>query len=64
MKMQYDGYDKVGYTSKDLYNICHLHKQEIIIGGDAQIVISHLKERQNRYSDFFLKYMTDGEGHL
>ena len=39
-------------------------KQDIIAGGDAQTIISHLMERQNRDSDFFLKYMTDGEGHL
>ncbi|XP_039778150.1 protein FAR1-RELATED SEQUENCE 5-like [Panicum virgatum] len=62
--MQYGGYDKVGYTSRDLYNFCHLYKQEIIAGGDAQTIISHLMERQIRDSDFFFKYMTDGEGHL
>ncbi|XP_039778235.1 protein FAR1-RELATED SEQUENCE 5-like [Panicum virgatum] len=44
MEMQYGGYDKVGYTSRDLYNFCHLYKQEIIAGGDAQTVISHLTE--------------------
>jgi len=64
MEMQYGGYDKVGYTSRDLYNFCHLYKQEIIAAGDAQTIISHLMERQNRDSDFFFKYMTDGEGHL
>ena len=64
MEMQYGGYDKVGYTSRDLYNFCHLYKQEIIAAGDAQTIISHLMERQNRDSDFFFKYMTNGEGHL
>ena len=43
MEMQYGGYDKVGYTSSDLYNFYNLYKQEIIAGGDAQTVISHLK---------------------
>jgi len=38
--------------------------QEIIAAGDAQTIISHLMQRQNRDSDFFFKYMTDGEGHL
>ena len=64
MEMRYGGYDKVGYTSRDLYNFYHLYKQEIIVAGDAQTIISHLMERQNRDSDFFFKYMTDGEGHL
>jgi len=64
MEMQYGGYDKVGYTLRDLYNFCHLYKQEIIAAGDAQTIISHLMERQNRDFDFFFKYMTDGEGHL
>ncbi|XP_039841663.1 protein FAR1-RELATED SEQUENCE 5-like [Panicum virgatum] len=64
MEMQYGRYDKIGYTSRDLYNFCHLYKQEIIAAGDAQTIISHLMERQNRDSDFFFKYMTNGEGHL
>ena len=29
MEMQYGRYDKVGYTSRDLYNFRHLYKQEI-----------------------------------
>jgi len=64
MEMQYGGYDKVGYTSRDLYNFCHLYKQDIITDGDAQTVINHLKERQNKDSEFFFKYMTDGKGHV
>jgi len=64
MEMQYGGYDKVGYTSRDLYNFCHLYKQDIIAAGDAQTIINHLMERQIRDSNFFFKYMTDGEGHL
>ena len=64
MEMQYGGHDKVGYTSRDLYNFCHLYKEDIIADGDAQTIISHLKERQNRDSEFFFKYMTDGKGHV
>ena len=64
MEMQHGGYDKVGYTSRNLYNFCHLYKQEIIADGNAQTVISHLKERQNTDSEFFFKYITDGKGHV
>ena len=64
MEMQYGGYDKVGFTSRDLYNFCHRYKLDSIAAGDAQTVISHLTERQCRDPDFFFQYMVDGEGHL
>ena len=63
-KMQYGGYDKVGYTQRDLYNFCHRHKQGIIAVGDAQTVIRHLRERERRDTDFFFRSMTDEQGHL
>ena len=62
--MQYDGYDKVGYTQRDLYNFCHRHKQGTISAGDAQTVIRHLRERERRDADFFFRSMTDEQGHL
>ena len=58
-EMQYGGYDKVGYTQRDLYNFCHRHKQGTISAGDAQTVISHLRERERRDADFFFRSMTD-----
>jgi zinc finger SWIM domain-containing protein 3 len=39
---QYGGYDKVGYTMRDLYNFCHRNKVETVAAGDAQAVISFL----------------------
>ena len=62
--MQYDGYEKVGYTQRDLYNFCHRHKQGTISAGDAQTVIRHLRERERRDADFFFRSMTDEQGHL
>jgi len=64
LEMQYGGYDKVGCTTRDLYNFCHRYKAETIAAGDAQTVISYLTELQRRDPDFFFKYMVDGEGHL
>ena len=44
LEMQYGGYDKVGCTTRDLYNFCHRYKAETIAAGDAQTVISYLTE--------------------
>ena len=63
-EIQYGGYDKVGYTQRDLYNFCHRHKQGTISAGDAQTVIRHLRERERRDADFFFRSMTDEQGHL
>jgi hypothetical protein len=37
MEMQYGGYDKVGFTTRD-YNFCHRNKVETVAVGDAQTV--------------------------
>ncbi|KAL6840916.1 hypothetical protein ACP4OV_029176 [Aristida adscensionis] len=62
LEMQSGGYDKVG--TRDIYNFCYQHKQETIVTGDAETVISHLKARQERDPDLFFKYLVDEKGHL
>ncbi|XP_010233328.1 protein FAR1-RELATED SEQUENCE 5-like [Brachypodium distachyon] len=62
--MQYRGYDEVGCTTRDIYNFCHLYKQETVTAGDAQAVICHMMARQERDPNFFFNYLVDGEGHL
>jgi zinc finger SWIM domain-containing protein 3 len=64
LEMRYGGYDKVGCTTRDLYNFCHRYKAKTIAAGDTQTVISYLTELQRRDPDFFFEYMVDGEGHL
>ena len=64
MEMQYSGYDKVGFTTRDLYNFCHRNKVETVAAGDAQTVISYLTECRRRDPDFFFDYKTDEKGHL
>jgi zinc finger SWIM domain-containing protein 3 len=39
LRMQHGGFDKVGCTTRDIYNFCHLYKQETIAAGDAQPVM-------------------------
>ncbi|XP_066395792.1 protein FAR1-RELATED SEQUENCE 5-like [Miscanthus floridulus] len=64
MEIQYGGYDKVGFTTRDLYNFCHHNKVETAGGGGAQTVISNLIECRCRDPDFFFDYKTDEKGHL
>jgi zinc finger SWIM domain-containing protein 3 len=64
MEKQYGGYDKVGFTTRDLYNFCHRNKVEIVAAGDAKTVISFLTYQRRKDPDFFFDYKTDGEGHL
>jgi zinc finger SWIM domain-containing protein 3 len=42
LMMQYGGYDEVGCTTRDIYNLCNQYKQEIVVGGDGKTVISHM----------------------
>jgi zinc finger SWIM domain-containing protein 3 len=42
MKRRYGGYDKIGFTSRDLYNFCHRLKEETLAAGDAQTIISYV----------------------
>ncbi|WVZ82212.1 hypothetical protein U9M48_029499 [Paspalum notatum var. saurae] len=64
LEMQHGGYDKVGFVSRDIYNFCYQYKLKAIAGLDANTVICHMKERQERDPDFFFKYVVDEEGHL
>jgi zinc finger SWIM domain-containing protein 3 len=64
LRMQHGGFDKVGSTTRDIYNFCHLYKQETIAAGDAQTVIHHMTARQERDPGFFFKYLVDEDDHL
>jgi zinc finger SWIM domain-containing protein 3 len=64
LTIQYDGYDEVGHTTRDIYNFCNQYKQEIVAAGDAKTVINHMMARQERDPYFLFKYLVDREGHL
>ncbi|CAD6226760.1 unnamed protein product [Miscanthus lutarioriparius] len=64
MEIQYGGYDKVGFTTRDLYNFCHHNKVETVAAGGAQTIISNLTECRRWDLDFFFDYKTDEKGHL
>ncbi|CAN6167136.1 unnamed protein product, partial [Urochloa humidicola] len=64
MIRRYGGYDKVGFTARDLYNFCHVNKLETLSAGDAQTIMRYMIESKRRDPDFFFQYKTDGRGHL
>ncbi|CAN6348504.1 unnamed protein product, partial [Urochloa humidicola] len=64
MLKRYGGYDKVGFTARDLYNFCHRNKLQTLSAGDAQTIINYMIDQKRRDPDFCFKYKTDGRGHL
>ena len=53
MVRRYGGYDKVGFTSRDLYNFCLRNKAETLSGGDARTIINYMTGSKRRDPDFF-----------
>ncbi|KAK1604441.1 hypothetical protein QYE76_028114 [Lolium multiflorum] len=64
LRMQCGGFDKVGCTTRDIYNFCHQYKQETVADGDAQTVIRHMMAREERDPGFFFRYLVDKDDHL
>jgi zinc finger SWIM domain-containing protein 3 len=62
MKRCYGVYDKVGFTSRDLYNFCHHLKEETLAAGDAQTIISYMTQCKLDDPDFFSSTRPMGEG--
>jgi zinc finger SWIM domain-containing protein 3 len=48
MLKRHGGYDKVGFTARDLYNFCHRNKLQMLSGGDAQTIINYLIAQKHR----------------
>ncbi|CAB4286274.1 unnamed protein product [Prunus armeniaca] len=53
---QAGGYMKVGFTSKDLYNMIDFERQQVVLDGDAQAAISYMNAKVLRT---FLTSMKD-----
>lgn len=64
MEKQYGGYENVGFIDTDLYNYYHRYKIETIVEGDAEIVLRHLRAREERDPDFFFRFEADEDRHL
>ncbi|KAL6653248.1 hypothetical protein ACP70R_008826 [Stipagrostis hirtigluma subsp. patula] len=64
MLKRYGGYDRVGFTSRDLYNFLHRNKLQTLSPGDAQTLINYMIVQKRRDPDFSFQYKRDGRGHL
>lgn len=64
MLKRYGGYDRVGFTSRDLYNFLHRCKLQTLSPGDAQTLINYMIVQKRRDPDFCFQYKRDGRGHL
>jgi len=62
--MLYGGYDKIGFTRRDLYISIITIRWDTVAAGDAQTVISYLTECRRMDPDFFFDYKTDEKGRL
>jgi zinc finger SWIM domain-containing protein 3 len=48
MLKRHGGYDKVGFTARDLYNFCHRNKLQMLSVGDAQTIMNYLIAQKHR----------------
>ncbi|KAK1650164.1 hypothetical protein QYE76_067969 [Lolium multiflorum] len=51
---KYGRYTTVGFTRKDLYNMCCREKRKLLAGGDATSAIAMMENRRKKCADFFL----------
>ncbi|KAK1631976.1 hypothetical protein QYE76_006291 [Lolium multiflorum] len=61
---KYGRYTTVGFTRKDLYNMCCREKRKLLAGGDASSAIAMMENRRKKFADFFFEYDVDSKGHL
>lgn len=61
---KYGRYIKVGFTRKDLYNMCCREKRKLLADGNATTAIGMRERRKKKYPDFFFEYDVDGKVRL
>jgi zinc finger SWIM domain-containing protein 3 len=64
MLKRHGGYDKVGFTARDLYNFCHRNKLQMLSVGDAQTIMNYLIAQKHRDAYFYFDHKRDGGGHM
>lgn len=61
---KYGQYSHVGFTRKDLYNMCSREKRKLLSSGDAATAIGIMHSRKEKDSDFFFEHQVDDKGRL
>ncbi|KAL3502235.1 hypothetical protein ACH5RR_036684 [Cinchona calisaya] len=64
LRSQAEGYDKVNFARKDLYNRMDREKQKEILNGDAKGALAHLEGKKNIGNNFVHEYNVNSEGRL
>jgi zinc finger SWIM domain-containing protein 3 len=64
MLKRHGGYVMVGFTARDLYNICHRNKLQMLSAGDDQTIMNYLIAQKHRDPDFYFDHKRDGGGHM
>ncbi|KAK1602044.1 hypothetical protein QYE76_027202 [Lolium multiflorum] len=54
----------VGFTRKDLYNMCSRERRRLLFDGDATTAIRIMAKRKKRDPEFFYEYDVDEKGRL
>jgi zinc finger SWIM domain-containing protein 3 len=57
----HSGYDKVGFTVRDLYNFCYRNKLQMLSAGDAQTIMNYLIAQKHRDPDLYFDHKREGE---
>nr|XP_045089503.1 protein FAR1-RELATED SEQUENCE 11-like [Aegilops tauschii subsp. strangulata] len=57
-------YGGVGFTRREIYNLCAREKRKLLSKGDAATVIGIMVSRKQRDPSFFFEYKLDKEGHM
>ena len=61
---QAGGYDKVGFTKKDMFNHINHVRLANTSNGDAMAALHYLRGKADSDPEFMLKYSVDNDGHL
>ena len=57
-------YGDVGFTRRDIYNLCSKEKRKMRSKGDAATAIGIMADRNKRDPSFFFEFELDKDGHL
>uniref|UniRef100_A0ACD5XCJ2 Uncharacterized protein n=1 Tax=Avena sativa TaxID=4498 RepID=A0ACD5XCJ2_AVESA len=61
---KYGRYSFVGFTRKDLYNLCAREKRKLLSSGDAATAIGIMERRKEKDPDFVFDHELDDKGRL
>ena len=57
-------YGGVGFTRRDIYNLCSREKSKLLSKGDVATAIGIMASRKEKDPSFFFEYKLDKEGHM